>query len=82
MSASPSIATAKADICPAKSHVRFTPESRHWRCANQCPRAGCVRAVLKAKRQLAFEKDRYCASSFQKLRLTFVGVSQKMDVIG
>jgi hypothetical protein len=22
---------SKADICSAKGHVRFTPESRHWR---------------------------------------------------
>src|SRR4029434_10371980 len=28
---------SKADICAAIGHVRFTPESRHWRCTNQCP---------------------------------------------
>ena len=26
---------SKADMCNAKSHVRFTPESGHWRCTNQ-----------------------------------------------
>jgi hypothetical protein len=27
----------KADMCVAKGHVCFTPESRHWCCTNQCP---------------------------------------------
>jgi hypothetical protein len=42
MSALPLIGTAKADSrkkrkrTPAKSHVRFTPESRHWHCTKQC----------------------------------------------
>ena len=28
---------SKADICNAKRHVRFTPESRHVRCNSACP---------------------------------------------
>src|SRR5262245_26120943 len=28
---------SKADICAAKSHVRFTPESGHVRCTSACP---------------------------------------------
>ena len=28
---------SKADICGAKSHVRFTPESRHVQCNSVCP---------------------------------------------
>jgi hypothetical protein len=28
---------SKADIRAATSRVRFTPESGHWRCTNQCP---------------------------------------------
>src|SRR5262249_8539411 len=28
---------SKADICAAKSHVRFTPESGHVRCTRLCP---------------------------------------------
>jgi hypothetical protein len=27
----------KADICSAKGHVRFTPESGHVRCNQRCP---------------------------------------------
>jgi hypothetical protein len=26
-----------ADICAAKSHVRFTPENGHTRCKKECP---------------------------------------------
>ena len=29
--------SAKADICSAKRHVRFTPKSRHVRCTRRCP---------------------------------------------
>src|SRR5262249_17968915 len=28
---------SKADICSAKRHVRFTPESGHMRCSSRCP---------------------------------------------
>ena len=28
---------SKADICGAKDHVRFTPESGHVRCTSSCP---------------------------------------------
>src|SRR5262245_55115179 len=28
---------SKADICNAKSHVRFAPESGHVRCKSRCP---------------------------------------------
>ena len=28
---------SKADICAAKSHVRFTPKSGHVRCKHRCP---------------------------------------------
>ena len=28
---------SKADICNAKRHVRFTPESGHVRCKEGCP---------------------------------------------
>jgi len=28
---------SKADICSAKRHVRFTPESGHVRCNQRCP---------------------------------------------
>ena len=28
---------SKADMCSAKRHVRFTPESRHVRCTSSCP---------------------------------------------
>src|SRR5262249_52356360 len=28
---------SKADICSAKSHVRFTPESGHVQCTRACP---------------------------------------------
>src|SRR5262245_13565712 len=28
---------SKADICTAMGHVRFTPESGHLRCKQECP---------------------------------------------
>ena len=28
---------SKADICSAKRHVRFAPESGHVRCSSSCP---------------------------------------------
>jgi hypothetical protein len=28
---------SKADMCSAKGHVRFAPESGHMRCNNKCP---------------------------------------------
>ncbi|MGC1960508.1 MAG: hypothetical protein WA683_23130, partial [Pseudolabrys sp.] len=28
---------SKADMCNAKRHVRFTPESRHVQCNSACP---------------------------------------------
>ena len=28
---------SKADMCSAKRHVRFTPESGHVRCTSRCP---------------------------------------------
>ena len=28
---------SKADMCSAKGHVRFTPESGHVRCKQECP---------------------------------------------
>jgi len=40
------VMSALGGVCPlwaksrhsrAKCHVRFTPESGHWRCTNQCP---------------------------------------------
>ena len=49
---------SKADICNAKRHVRFTPESRHVRCNWGCP--------LCAKSELM-----HCSNRCQRLlRLT------------
>jgi hypothetical protein len=36
---------SKADICAAKSHVRFTPESGHFRSLLECPLA--IRALWR-----------------------------------
>jgi hypothetical protein len=36
MSVLPPRATAKADICGATRHVRFTPEGGHVRCTSSC----------------------------------------------
>ena len=41
---------SKADMCSAKGHVRFTPESGHMQCNNKCPLCANSVATLQSAR--------------------------------
>ena len=54
---------SKADMCSAKGHVRFTPESGHVQCTSPCPLS--ANSGLMQLQQTASLFDRVVGASEQ-----------------
>jgi hypothetical protein len=66
---------SKGDMCAAKGHVRFTPESGHVPCTSSCPLCANSGLVQRSKNK------RYSITSLRSLQ-SIIGWSSTATVVG
>ena len=67
---------SKADMCVAKSHVRFTPESRHVRCTSSC--LLCANSGHQVVGRDSIERASHCVEHQCRLA-AFIFISSPLD---